>query len=216
MRFVRQVSCVGCLCTVAGIANAGTVLHFNDITSNNVADAAIAESQLFVDVSGAGPNQALFTFFNVGLDASSITDVYFDDGSLLALADLIDADQNSGDLGVNFSQLASPPNLPGGNTLTPAFQTTEGFLADSNPPVQPNGVNPGESLGVLFDLKAGQTVVDVLNELDTGALRIGIHVQGFASGGSESLVNAPGPVPLPASAGLAGAGLLAILARRRR
>ena len=56
------------------------------------------------------------------------------------------------------------------------FVTTLGFSADSDPPVQSLGVNPGESLGIIFDLQPGGTFADVVGELASGALRIGIHV----------------------------------------
>jgi hypothetical protein len=165
-------------------------LSFNNITNNNPGDAAIGESQLFVDVTPYGTNQVLFTFGNTGPYASSICDVYFDDGTLLEMASLIDADDGvGGDSNVDFTQSASPPDLPGGNNVTPPFITTAGFLADSDPEVQPNGVNPGESLGIIFNLQTGGTFSDVLAELGSGDLRIGIHVQGYASGGSESFVN---------------------------
>ncbi|MFP3326110.1 hypothetical protein R0K05_23955, partial [Planococcus sp. SIMBA_160] len=77
--------------------------------------------------------------------------------------------------------------------------TSAGFLADSDPAVQPNGVNPGETLGVIFDLQTGLGYQDVVDAIAlsqtnpsadlTGGLRIGIHVQGFTGGGSESFVN---------------------------
>ncbi len=212
---LAAVSAAVCGLACTGAAWAGTTYSFRAITANNLADVAVGKAQLFVDVEAAGPNQALFTFRNVGPAAASITDVYFDDGTLLGIAALIDRDENSGDPGVDFSQLASPPNLPGGNALTPAFETTAGFLADSDPPVMHNGVNPGESLGVLFDLKSGGTIDDVLAELQSGQLRIGVHVQGFDSGGSESFVNAV-VVPLPAPLALAVAGLGGLVAQRRR
>ena len=54
-------------------------------------------------------NQVLFTFANSGPEASSITDVYFDDGALLGLAGLIDADDGTGGLaGVDYTQYADP------------------------------------------------------------------------------------------------------------
>jgi hypothetical protein len=186
-----------------------TTYGFGCITDNISGDCAIGESQLSVDVTAAGSNQALFTFYNVGADLSSITDVYFDDGTLLGIASITNS------TGVSFSQDASPGNLPGGNAVSPSFVATAGFTADSDPAVQPNGVNPGEFLGILFDLQSGQDFATVLTSLSTGDLRIGIHVQGFATGGSESFVNV---VPVPAAVWLFGSGLLGLigLARRNR
>ena len=166
---------------------------------------------------GPGANQVQFTFYNLASGAaSSITDVYFDDGTLLGIAAVIDS------AGVNFTQGGSPPDLPGGNTISPAFVTTAGFLADADSPPSINGINPGEHLDIIFNLIGGQTIVQTLAALngplgDGNDLRIGIHVQGFANGGSESFVNTPvvqlnplqvTPVPEPTSVVLLGTTLL--------
>ena len=118
---------------------------------------------------------------------------------------------------MSFSQGASPPDLPGGNNASPPFSVTAGFSADSDSPVQPNGVNPGESLGIRFSLQPGETFADVLTALGNGDLRVGIHVQAFASGSSESFVNTP-PLPEPGSVALFGvaAALTGLGSWRRR
>ena len=198
-------------------AMAGPTYSFDNITNNNVGDAVIGEAQLFVEVTAVG-SQVLFTFTNTGPSASSICDVYFDDGVLLSIAGLIDADDpfpGSGDSGVDFTQLASPPDLSGGNNASPPFVTTIGFSADSDSPVQPLGVNPGESLGILFTLQGGKVYSEVLDDLEDGTLRIGIHVQGFDSGGSESFVN-NGVTPAPSAILLGGIGVALVGWLRRR
>ena len=179
---------------------------FSCVTGNSAADCAIGEEQISVDVSDSGGGGVLFAFLNVGSAASSITDVYFDDGALLRISTIL------GGVGVSFSHQATPAELPGAQWVSPPFQTTAGFSADSTAPVQQSGVNPGESLVIVFELVAGATWLDVLSQLTSGALRIGVHVQGYASGGSESLVS----VPEPASALLLSLGLTAISFTRRR
>jgi hypothetical protein len=210
---------VAFLC-VAFQATGAAALGFSCITGTNAANCATGEAQLSVDVVGLGTSYVLFTFANSGPARSSITSVYFQDGTLLGIAGLIDKDDDPFGLpanpGVDFSPGASPPNLPGGNLVD--FATTAGFLADADPPVQPNGVNPSETLGVIFLLGGGGSLATVMSELTTGQLRIGIHVQGFADGGSESFVNLapPAPTPEPGTALLLGLGLSALALRRPR
>ena len=191
---------------------------FDCITGNVAGDCSIGEAQLTVDVTDAGAGQVLFTFNNSGPADSSITDVYFDDGSMASISGIASIDNS--DPGVSFTQdgpapnQVSPPDLPGGNSITPVFNVTDGLSADSDAPTQPNGVNPGESLGVLVNL-SGVSYADLLSDIASADLRIGIHVQGYAGGGSESFVN---NVPVPAAVWLFGSGLLGLVgvARRKR
>ncbi|HUV65499.1 MAG TPA: hypothetical protein VMW24_16500 [Sedimentisphaerales bacterium] len=206
--FLASVILALSLCWVD--ADAAPTYSFINITNNDPGNAAIGEAQLFVELFDLGPGQIRFAFTNTGPQASSITDVYFDDGTLLGIASIV----NSPGL-VEFSQLASPPNLPGANNAVPPFETTVGFSADSDPPVEHLGVNPGESLGIIFDLKTGGVFDDVVNELAFGTLRIGIHVQGFSNGGSESFVS-NGVIPAPGALILCSLGVGCVNWLRRR
>lgn len=187
---------------IAFQANAALYSFYN-ITNNNAGDAAIGETQLSVDVSDPGGNQVLFTFLNSGPEDSSIADVYFDDnsGQLLSIASI------TGSSGVSFSEGASPGDLPGGNSI--GFSAD--FSADSDPPAQPNGVNPGENLLLTFNLAGTSSFDNVVSAMNSGDLLAGIHVQGFASGGSESFVT-----PIPPTVLLLGSSLIGFFGIRRK
>lgn len=207
-----------------GLALAVTVLGFGVerasafgfgcVTNNSATDCGIGEAQLSGDFSTnppAGAGQVLLTLTNAGPLASSIAQVYLDDGVSALFAGIASIVNGSG---VNFSVGGSPPDLPGGNTV--GF--TADFLATANAPVAPNGVNPGETLGIVLNLVSGKSLSDVLAELGSGDLRVGIHVQAFSSEGSESFVNGGGrtPIPEPSAALVFGLGALLVHSASRR
>ena len=199
--------------------NASAVmLSFGCITNNSLANCATGEAQVSLEVTDAMNNQVLFKFTNTGPNASFISDIYFDNDNgtnvgttLLSIASL----QNS--MGVDFDfPINGNGDLPGGNTV--GFNTTgSGAMAleAQNEPGAANGINNnGEMLGILFNLVMGKGFSDVVSELANGDLRVGIHVQGFGGGGSESFVNAP--VPVPAAVWMLGAGLIGLIGFGRR
>jgi hypothetical protein len=134
--------------------------------------------------------KAVFEFHNESNFACSVESVYFDSGSLLEISSITNSN------GVSFSQWATPHNLPAGQNLTPTFETTEGFSADSDSPVSKMGINPGEKLQVTFSLQPGKTFAEITQELQNGDLRIGMHVIAFPDGSSESAVTIPEPATL--------------------
>ncbi|MCI0459247.1 MAG: hypothetical protein L0Z62_20025 [Gemmataceae bacterium] len=211
------------------------------LQDTNATNQAAIEANIWVRVSNGvvlnnmttwANGGALFEFFvNPDAPAMSITDVYFDDGTLLSIGSA----QNGP--GVSFTTGSAEPNhlTNGGNLPTP-FVVYQNFLADSDSGkggVQPNGVNRGESLGILFTLKSNQdgslkTIYDTFAALERGQLlnqfsypdpdsvpgenlRIGVRIQGLSGGESASAVNLGSPltaVPGPSVVILLVSGLV--------
>lgn len=229
----------GLMCAVMGVfvsSSQAEVFSFYAITSNDPCNAATGELQLTMEVFD-GDGYARFLFRNEGPVHSSITGVWFDDGSLFGISRIIDVDTiDDGDPctidghpDVDFEPDGNQ-NLPGGNDLTYqeyAFVATTGFTVKADPPPAGNGVESNDPdpeyqnqwLQIEFELNPGQTLADVLAELMTGdpypTLRIGIHVQSFNGNGdsSESFVN---NIPEPMTICLFGLGGLALLRKRKK
>lgn len=204
---------VAALLASASSAEAAVSYSFTGVSNNNATNTSIGEANLSMLVSDNGGGFVRFDFFNSGPEASSITDVYFDDAvdPSLFVTPIHEIINSSG---VSFSEGASPRDLPSGGD----FDATRGLTADSDTPMlTANGVNPGETLGVVLQLDNGHSYGDVLTALSDESLRVGLHVQAFANGGSESFINTPGgsPPAVPEPSTLAIFGLGALFAGRR-
>ncbi len=208
-----SAACVAAVLWAATSAQANQYTFYR-LTDNNADNPA---SQFLAEVTANG-GQVDFKISNAGLIASSICDIYFDDGTLLDLASINWGSQT----GVAFDDPATPGDLPSGNTASPPFVTTQDFSADSNSPhLAANGVNPGEWVTITFSLQGGQTFNDTITALNDGSLRIGLHVQAIGTtGGSDGFVNNGGG-KFPdggATVGLLGCALtaLGLVGRRLR
>ena len=173
---------------------------------NNAVYMGIGDLGISVDVTDkgfepfSGNSLVSFVFTNDVVIDSSITHVYFDDGSLLGISSIATS------AGVEFAQGASPAELPGASILDPDFETTQDFNADadSNPDGKaPNGVDEaGEWLEIVFELKPGETFADVITQLNADAavadesLRIGLKIQSLPDGDSAAAVHTPEPATI--------------------
>lgn len=173
------------------------------MTNNNVEDLSGQLSAQIIDQADAftmyGLNitadQALFTFQNdVGI-ASSISEVFIDDGTIVGQSSV----HNSLGGFTDFSGGgANPGDLPGGNALIPAFEATSAYSADAQGHPSKGVDTSADILGIVYDLLPAVTFADVADALDTGELRIGYHIRSIgAQGGSDSYVNDGGPGPGP-------------------
>lgn len=209
MEILRALALFVALGLVPGAASAAS-FSFDCITNKHASNCATAETQLRMDVNSIAGDQVEFIFTNTGLEVSTIAAIYFDDGVLAELATIVDNPP-----AVDFDQIfPGKSNLPGGKLASPPFVATKEFSAGSVSPAHASGVDPGESVGLIFDLMPGKTFADLLNDLALGNLRVGVHVIKFRHGGNESLINAS--VPEPPALLLLGIALGAAAFVRRR
>jgi hypothetical protein len=219
---VKTLTSVGFAVAMLGASMAPTTASavtfgFERITNNSPIDAA---SQFSVDVTDGG-GFALFDFTVLaGLQDPNVAEIYFDvrNGSIV---DPITVAQN---IGTSFSPLNSvnPGDLPGGGSN---FNVTSGLGIDSDvsgPPAQrpfpsSDGLNIDDTLVLSIAYGAGFGFDDLIAGMNSGQVRIGMHVRSLANGQSDSFVTAPTPIPLPAAAWmlLAGLGGLGMLSRRK-
>lgn len=194
---------IGALLSAAAFAaQAAQSYSFTCITFNSDGNCSIGSTQLDLTVSDGGNGTVNFLFTNTGPLASSITDLYFDwKAPELALT----AGTLTQSSGVSFGWGATPVNLPGGNTI--AFSSDLGL--DSNVPTQPSGINPGEWLNIAFSGSLSQLIAG----LHSNDLLVGMHVQGFSNGGSESFVSVAEPSVVAML--LVGLTLIGFAIRRR-
>ncbi|MDD5134374.1 MAG: PEP-CTERM sorting domain-containing protein [Phycisphaerae bacterium] len=211
-----------CLVIVSAtfVAQAGVIYDFqifsNDFWKND------DRLGFTITASDEGQNKVGFLFENSSLITSSITAIYFDDDSILNLAEGI-----LEGTGVNFAFGATPKSLPAGNNLIPPFDKKPAFSADSDSPTSHNGINQAEWLKITFTLKTGKNFDDVTNAIARGGttsqhdLRIGIHIQSLPNDDSVSAINYPTPIensnplPEPATLGLLAFGSLAFVIKKR-
>lgn len=213
---VRSLAATAVLSLTLGGAAQAQNYSFSCVSNNSLANCSTGQAQLGMTLTQE-LGYVTFLFTNTGALASSITDIYFD---WLNPASTYEQGTITSSAGVSYDWGATPPNLPAGTNLDPDF--TANLAADSNsgsPGTMANGVNPGEWVSFRFATEGVSTADDLLS----GALRIGLHVQGFSNGGSESFVSggttpvaSPAPEPEAYAMMVLGLGVVGAVARRRR
>ena len=186
------------------------VLYPFEIFTDNSPYANDPGWNLIVDVWD-GTGVVNFTFYNYSSIQSSVARIYFDDGSLIGISEITNSQGYT-----MFNTSVSPGNLPAGNLLDPPFVADREFTIGSQNPPPWKGVNDGdpanEWVTVQFNLINGGDLNGVIAELNSGTLRVGLHVIDVAGAYSESAIL----IPEPTTIALLGLGALFLLRRKRR
>jgi hypothetical protein len=171
-RFMRSLPPLFSLLAAAGTASAQETFTFCESGGGSSGAAA---SMVVTEEDGG----VSLVITNEGGEDASIVGVYFDDRqSVLTDGVIVNGD------GVVFEEGGSPADLPGGNKLAPPFETSIFFTADPNAP--DGGISADEQLELQFDLGEGFTFDDLLEQLASGELRIGLNAN--AGPGSGTLI----------------------------
>jgi hypothetical protein len=209
-RMKSQLTLVKSLLAVAGVAALSAVsaapawaFGFGNIAGGDTPGDAYKNSFTF-DVLNQGSSVVIFKIKNSGnANAPSmfIRQVFFDDNGYLS-----NPEPNFGNVGtVNFEDNPGNDQLPqGGNNFTTNY-AYRGVPGNGNA----NGIQAGDTLGVRFTGNYN----NVIYALNSGALRLGIHVQGLPGGASDSYISTntqdtPEPLTMLAAGAAVGFGTM--------
>ena len=210
LNLVKSLLAVAGVAAVSAVSAApASAINFSNITGgDSVGDAYANNFGITVENQGG---LAVFNIFNFGNPSATdmfIAGVFFDDnGSLSSSSTPWVNVSNFGD--VRFSGGASNAQLPqGGNGFTTDYAFSYQTGADNV-----FGIQGGEILGGLMFTGNYNNVIAALN---SGALRVGLHVQGLPNGASDSYISSssgntqdtPEPLTMLAAGAAVGFGTM--------
>jgi hypothetical protein len=207
LNLVKSLLAVAGVAAVSAVSAApASAFTFSNIPSENTAgDAYVSNFNFNVVDQG---DRVLFNIYhleNPATPGSFIRQVYFDDNNYLS-----DPWANIGNFGtVDLPGGASDANFPqGGNS----FDTDYYFSRQPGGPNNKWAIQGGEKFGVSFQ----GNYANVVTALNSGALRLGIHVQALPGDASDSYISSissntqetPEPLTMLAAGAAVGFGTM--------
>lgn len=190
------------------LASAVSLGTFGCITNNNAGDCSIGTSQLSGEVVANGAD-ALLTIQMTGTDSAVVEQLFIESTTASGLSFVVSTGLGQ----VAFGAGAAGGNLPGGNQPGVNFTSAWNSSADNPKPNWGIGWHSQDE----FSPQAGQFRIEHSGSFEdfVAGLRVGVHVIGYTSGGSESFTS---EVPEPGSglAFVSGFLTLAAVSRQRR
>ncbi|TDJ14719.1 MAG: PEP-CTERM sorting domain-containing protein [Deltaproteobacteria bacterium] len=173
---------------------------FSCITNEVPGDCAIGSTQLSAEIVQSGED-ALLTITMFGFEAALVEQIFIESSLVTAISFLGSTAEGT----VAFGTGQAGGNLPGGTNV--GFEEAFNIAADNPAPSNGIGRHPQDDVSpqtgaFLLSLTGGDF------SLLLADLRIGVHVIGYTSGGSESFVSTP--VPEPGTFALLATGLLGL------
>lgn len=183
---------------------------FECFTNNNAANCSGTDSIFSLAVAQDNLGEVTFTISHASSmgDTGEITEVYFD-GAVANLGTYISS-------APSWNTTVNPGNLPSQNTATPAFVTDFSLDSDFTGQTPDAPILPGGSLDIVFALLTMTTFNDVIDAIESGSLRLGLHVRSIELDRIDSSESFVSNVPIPAAVWLMGAGLLGLLGIGRK
>jgi hypothetical protein len=210
LTFIKSLLAVAGVAAVSAVSAAPAwAFSFSNIVGGDTPGDAYVNSFTF-DVFNQG-SSVLFNIKNSGYAAAPsmfISKVFFDDNGYLSAPSV-----NIGNVGqVAFSGGAGKDQLPQGGK---GF-TTDYAFSSNNGAGNAFGIQAGESLGLRFTGNYN----NVIFALNSGALKLGLHVQALPNGQSDSYLSSSGntqntPEPLTMLAAGAAVGFGTMFKKQR-
>ena len=185
---------------------------FDCFTNNNAGNCSGTDSIFSFSVEEAIAGQVTFTISHSDslspLDTGEITEVYFD-GATTQLGAYISSDPM-------WNEVTNPSNLPSQNTALPPFVTDFSIDSDFTGQTPDAPIVAGGELDIIFNLLGGTMLSDLIDAINNGDLRLGLHVRSIDLGTGDSSESFVSNVPVPAAIWMLGTGILAMIGFSRR